>query len=127
MSVILVIDDNPNMAQLLQEMVELSGYKTEVAYSGLDGLDKIAEGAPDLILLDVSMPVMDGWEIYHKLRESSSVPVIFVTAHTSNEHKTKAAEIGADGFLDKNITPTELAQQIQFVLEERASKKRYIH
>lgn len=128
MSVILVIDDNPNMAQLIQEMVELSGYDTEVAFSGLEGLDKVQEGMPDLILVDVNMPEMDGWQLYHKLRESSSIPVIFVTAQNTAEFEEKARNMGASGLIGKSITPNQLAQQIQFVLDEqRNDQDVYVH
>lgn len=128
MPVILVIDDNPHMAQLIQDMVELSGYDTEVAFSGLEGLDKAKAGMPDLILVDVNMPVMDGWQLYHKLRESSSIPVIFVTAHDTPESVKKAKDIGASGLIGKMLTPNQLAQQIQFVLGEQDSDKVvYVH
>lgn len=130
MSVILVVDDNPKMVELIQEMVQLAGYETEVAYSGLEGLDKAREGMPDLILVDLMMPGMDGWEVYHRLREFSTIPVIFVTAYDTPQNKAKAVEIGAAGFIGKDLTATQLAQHIQFVLEERATahgRPDYLH
>ena len=129
MTVILVVDDNPQMAELIQEMVQIAGYETEVAFSGLEGLDKAREGMPDLILVDLMMPDIDGWEVYHKLREFSSIPVIFVTAYNTPQNEAKAAQMGADGFIGKDLTPMMLAQQIQFVLDEQGGRQRrdYLH
>ena len=129
MPVILVIDDNPQMAKLIQEMVQLAGYQTEVAFSGLEGLDKAREGMPDLILVDLMMPDLDGWEVYHQLREFSSIPVIFVTAYDTPKNEAKALEMGAEGFIGKDLTPMQLVQQIQFVLEgqSKPSTQDYLH
>lgn len=117
MPVILVVDDNPQMAKLMQDMVQLAGYKTEVAFSGLEGLDKAREGMPDLILVDLMMPEIDGWELYHRLREFTTIPIIFVTAYDTPQNEAKAIALGAEGFIGKDLTPMQLVQHIQFVLE----------
>lgn len=118
MPVILVVDDNPQMAKLTQEMVQLAGYKTEVAFSGLEGLDKAREGMPDLILVDLMMPEIDGWELYHRLREFTTIPIIFVTAYDMPQNEAKAIALGAEGFIGKDLSPIQLVQYIQFVLNE---------
>lgn len=117
MPVILVVDDNPQMVKLMQEMVHLAGYETEVAYSGLEGLDKAREGMPDLILVDLMMPEIDGWELYHRLREFTTIPIIFVTAYDTPQNEAKAIALGAEGFIGKDLTPIQLVQHIKFVLE----------
>jgi two-component system KDP operon response regulator KdpE len=117
MPVILVVDDNPQMAKLMQDMVQLAGYETEVAFSGLEGLDKAREGMPDLILVDLMMPEIDGWELYHRLREFTTIPIIFVTAYDTPQNEAKAIAMGAEGFIGKDLTPMQLVQHIQFVLE----------
>lgn len=117
MPVILVVDDNPQMAKLMQDMVQLAGYETEVAFSGLEGLDKAREGMPDLILVDLMMPEIDGWELYHRLREFTTIPIIFVTAYDTPQNEAKAIALGAEGFIGKDLTPMQLVQHIQFVLE----------
>ena len=117
MPVILVIDDNPQMAQLMQDMVQLAGYETEVAFSSLEGLDKTREGMPDLILVDLMMPEVDGWELYHRLREFTTIPIIFVTAYDTPKNEAKAIALGAEGFIGKDLTPMQLVQHIQLVLE----------
>lgn len=134
MPVILVVDDNPQMVELIQELVQFAGYDTEVAYSGLEGLDKARDGMPDLILVDLMMPEMNGWEVYHQLREFSTIPVIFVTAYDSPQNKAKAKELGAAALISKEKVPIELAQQIQLVLMNEASlvnpnkrRKEYLH
>lgn len=129
MPVILVVDDNPQMAQLMQEMVQLAGYKTEVAFSGLEGLDKVREGMPDLILVDLMMPELDGWELYHRLREFTTIPVIFVTAYDTPQNEAKAIALGAEGLLGKDLTPMELIQHIEFVLQsdQKADDNQILH
>lgn len=117
MPVILVVDDNPQMAKLMQDMVQLAGYETEVAFSGLEGLDKAREGMPDLILVDLMMPEIDGWELYHRLREFTTIPIIFVTAYDTPQNEAKAIALGAEGFIGKDLTPIQLVQHIKFVLE----------
>lgn len=134
MPVILVVDDNPQMVELIQELVQFAGYDTEVAYSGLEGLDKARDGMPDLILVDLMMPEMNGWEVYHQLREFSTIPVIFVTAYDTPQNKAKAKKLGAAALISKEKVPIELAQQIQLVLMNEASlvnpnkpRKEYLH
>lgn len=117
MPVILVVDDNPKMVQLLQDMVQLAGYETEVAFSGLEGLDKAKEGMPDLILVDLMMPEIDGWELYNRLREFTTIPIIFVTAYHTPQNEAKALALGAEGFIGKDLTPMQLIQHIEFVLK----------
>jgi CheY-like chemotaxis protein len=128
MPVILVADDNPKMAKLIQEMVQLAGYETEIAFSGLEGLDKARDGMPDLILVDLMMPDMDGWEVYHQLREFTSIPVIFVTAYDTPQNEARAIAMGAEGFVGKDLTPMQLVQQIQFVLGNQSKpSSNYLH
>ena len=117
MPVILVVDDNPQMAKLMQDMVRLAGYETEVAFSGLEGLDKARDGMPDLILVDLMMPEIDGWEMFHRLREFTTIPIIFVTAYNTPQNEAKAIALGAEGLIGKDLTPMQLVEHIQFVLE----------
>ena len=124
MPVILVVDDNPQMAKLMQEMVHLAGYETEVAYSGLEGLDKAREGMPDLILVDLMMPEIDGWELYHRLREFTTIPIIFVTAYDTPQNEAKALALGAEGFIGKDLTPIQLVQHIKCVLDSGSQPNR---
>ncbi len=124
MPVILVVDDNPQMVKLMQEMVHLAGYETEVAYSGLEGLDKAREGMPDLILVDLMMPEIDGWELYHRLREFTTIPIIFVTAYDTPQNEAKAIALGAEGFIGKDLTPIHLVQHIKFVLDSGSQPNR---
>jgi CheY-like chemotaxis protein len=124
MPVILVVDDNPQMAKLMQEMVHLAGYETEVAFSGLEGLDKAREGMPDLILVDLMMPEIDGWELYHRLREFTTIPIIFVTAYDTPQNEAKAIALGAEGFIGKDLTPIQLVQHIKFVLDSGSQPNR---
>ncbi len=118
MPVILVVDDNQQMAELIQNLVQMEGYTAEVAYSGLEGLDRAREGMPDLILVDLMMPGISGWEMYEKLREFSSIPVIFVTAFDTPQNKARAEAIGAEALIGKETVTSELAHHIQIVLDQ---------
>lgn len=107
MSKILIIDDSAQMLHLMREMVTIFGHEAEVAHSGTEGLAKVEEFQPELILLDVMMPGMDGWEFYAKHKEQSDIPVIMVSADASFATRKKAEEVGIR-LLEKGIEPFTL-------------------
>ena len=92
MSKVLIIDDSAQMLHLMYEMVTLFGHEAEVAHSGTEGLEKVETFKPELILLDVMMPGMNGWEFYAKHKEKSDVPVIMVSADASFAGQSIASE-----------------------------------
>jgi DNA-binding response OmpR family regulator len=113
---ILVVDDEPRMRQFIRMNLELEKYRVSEAANGLEALDKVREEIPDLVLLDVMMPEMDGFETLKLIREVSSVPVIMLTVKADEEDKVRGLELGADDYVTKPFSPRELSSRIKAVL-----------
>jgi two-component system KDP operon response regulator KdpE len=113
---ILAVDDNPKMTRFIRMNLELEGYRVSEASSGMEALDKTREELPDLVLLDVMMPEMDGFETLARLREISTVPVIMLTVKGDEEDRIRGLELGADDYVTKPFSPRELASRIRAVL-----------
>ncbi len=121
MSKILIIDDSAQMSHLLREMVSIFGHEAEIAHSGTEGIQKVQSFEPELILLDIMMPGMDGWGFYEKHSEISEVPVILISADASFASRRKADELGVR-LLEKGVEPFALRDIIaETVTGERAS------
>lgn len=112
MSKILIIDDSAQMLHLMREMISIFGHTAEIAHSGTEGLEKVDEFQPDLILLDVMMPGMSGWEFFAKHRIQSEIPVIMVSADASFATRKKADEVGIR-LLEKGLEPFTLKAIIE--------------
>lgn len=119
---ILCIDDDPGMIELVQLIMRKDGYTINGASNGAEGLDALQQSIPDLILLDIMMPEMDGWETYKRLKNTSQfkdIPVIILTARSSTFEEVIARErAGVDDYITKPFTSTELRMRIESVLEQ---------
>jgi DNA-binding response OmpR family regulator len=113
---ILVVDDEPRMIGFIRMNLELEGHQVIEAHSGLEALDAIRTKLPDVVLLDVMMPDMDGFETLRLLREFSSIPVIMLTAKGEENDKVYGLELGADDYVTKPFGPRELSSRIKAVL-----------
>ena len=113
---ILVVDDEPRMVRFVRMNLDLEGYKVTEAGSGIETLEKVRDELPDLVLLDVMMPEMDGFETLERLREISTVPVIMLTVKGEEEDRIRGLELGADDYVTKPFSPRELASRIRAVL-----------
>lgn len=113
---ILIVDDDPQMVQFIRMYLELKGYQVIEACTGLEALDRVREALPDLVLLDVIMPELDGFETLKLLRELSDVPVIMLTVRRSRADRIRGLELGADDYLTKPFSPGELSRRIKAVL-----------
>lgn len=124
---ILFVDDDTDMLVMVQEYLSLKGYEVLSALDGETALNKI-KFAPDIILLDVNMPKMDGFEVCMKIRELVSCPIIFLTAREEEQDRIKGLEIGGDDYILKPFSLKELEARIKAHLnrEERAKKKSVI-
>jgi len=116
MTQILLIDDDPSLHQLLGQYLEDAGFSVLHAESGLAGLKALFDNHPHLILLDVMMPKMDGWETSKRIRELTDVPVIFLTAKSDELSRLEGFRLGADDFVAKPFSFPELVARVEAVL-----------
>ena len=113
---ILVVDDEERMARFVRLNLEQDGFHVIEAYRGNEGLEKIRTLLPDLVLLDVMMPDLDGFEVLRMIREISSVPVIMLTAKSEEDDRIRGLELGADDYVTKPFSPRELTSRVKAVL-----------
>jgi len=115
---ILIVDDDPEGCLLVSILLDRRGYKTAKANNGREALLWLGENKPDLVILDVMMPEMDGWETYRQIREKYEVPVIFLTASVAGESAARALQLGADDFIRKPYYNEELLARIESRIRE---------
>lgn len=113
---ILVIDDDPELAELLSEYLGSRGFRVAVAPDGATGLERVAAGGVDLVVLDVMMPGLDGFEVLRQLRRAGSLPVVMLTAQGDDTDRIVGLELGADDYLPKPFNPRELLARIRAIL-----------
>ncbi len=113
---ILVVDDEARMRRFIRMNMELEGYQLIEADNGIDALEQIRQFTPDLVVMDVMMPQMDGFETLRLLREISTVPVILLTVKNDEEDKIHGLGLGADDYITKPFSPRELVSRVEAVL-----------
>jgi len=113
---ILVVDDEPRMIHFIRLNLEHDGFEVYEATSGGQALEKLRDQLPDLILLDIMMPDMDGFETLRLIREVSTVPTIMLTAKGEEDDKVRGLELGADDYVTKPFSPRELVSRVRAVL-----------
>ena len=113
---VLIVEDDPNIRELLQMYLEKDGYAVTLAGDGGQGLEKFRTIKPDLVLLDVMMPVMDGWAVCKAIRAEGSTPVIMLTAKGETDDKVMGLKAGADDYVTKPFEMKELLARIEAVL-----------
>ena len=118
---ILIIEDDKSVLQLIRMYLVNDGFTVIDSYDGLDGLNKTLTETPDLVLLDLNLPKMDGIEVCQKIRVSSDLPIIMVTARVDELDKLDGLEKGADDYMTKPFSPRELVARVKAVLR-RAQK-----
>jgi DNA-binding response OmpR family regulator len=112
---VLIVDDEPHILQFLQVKLKASGYEVLSASNGPEALAQVQTQEPDLLVLDVVMPGMDGFETLKQIRAVSSVPVVILSAREANVDKVKGLKMGADDYLAKPFNPDELVARIEAV------------
>lgn len=117
---VLIVEDDRNIAELLQMYLEKEGYAVTVAADGGQGLAKFRAIKPDLVLLDVMMPVMDGITATSKIREFSNAPIILLTAKSETEDKVLGLNVGADDYITKPFVPVEVLARVRSQLRRYA-------
>ena len=119
-SKILVVDDDHNVVDLVRLYLERDGHEVLIANDGVAGLETAREELPDLIVLDLMMPRMDGMEVCRTLRAESSVPVVMLTAMVEEDERLAGLDLGADDYVTKPFSPRELAARVRAVLRRTA-------
>jgi two-component system response regulator CpxR len=116
MSKILIIDDDEELCDLVAEYLAVEGFETEAVHDGVTGLEKASAGGYDLVILDVMLPKMDGFAVLRKLRETSDLPVVMLTARGDDAERIQGLETGADDYLPKPFNARELVARLRAVL-----------
>ena len=122
---VLLVDDYPDAREMYTEYLEFSGFDVVEAGNGQEALQRAAESAPDIILMDLSLPVMDGWEATRRLKQdprTRHIPVVAVTGHALAGHSRGAHEAGCDSFLAKPCLPDALLKEVRRMLDDRAPR-----
>ena len=112
----LIVEDDINIAELLKIYLQKDGFETENAYDGKKAVELAEKIQPDIILLDIMLPVMDGWQVYREVRKNSKVPIIMLTAKGESMDKISGLEMGADDYITKPFDPKELIARIHAIM-----------
>ena len=119
--VVLLVDDSHDERDMYTQQLLATGYSVQVADNGEDALERVAAQVPDVVVMDLAMPVLDGWEATRRLKETHpSVPVIVLSGHTGGEGGRRAKEAGGDVLLTKPFGPEALELAVRIVLKRRA-------
>ena len=121
MKTILVVDDEPKIVQLARDYLEHAGFAVLVAVDGRAALDTIAATPPDLVVLDLGLPEIDGLEVTRRVRRDGEIPIIMLTARDDELDKLLGLELGADDYLTKPFSPRELVARVRAVLRRSAA------
>lgn len=116
---VLLVEDNPDNRDIYTTYLEFHGYRVTGTANGHDALELAQKERPDLVLLDISIPGMDGWTLTRRLKddaETNGIPVIALTAHALPEHRERAREAGCDAYLTKPISPGKVLEEIRRLL-----------
>jgi two-component system, OmpR family, response regulator MprA len=121
---IFVVDDDEKITSLLRRSLAFEGYEVNIANDGQSGLKLFQQADPDLLILDVMMPIMDGWEVCRRVREAGSgVPVLMLTAKDDIQDRVKGLDLGADDYLIKPFALEELLARVRALLRRKPDKQ----
>lgn len=120
---ILIVEDDHNISELLQLYLKNEGYETVIANDGGEGIDQFRRFRPDLVLLDLMLPVMDGWGVLRTIRQDSKVPVIMLTAKGETSDKVTGLKQGADDYITKPFEMKEVLARVEAVLRRTAEEE----
>jgi two-component system, OmpR family, response regulator len=118
---VLVVDDDVNICELVRLYLEKDGYEVVVAYNGIKAVEVFKDSTPNIVVLDIMLPGMDGWQVCREIRKVSGIPIIMLTAKGETFDKVLGLELGADDYVVKPFDPKELVARVKAVL------RRYEH
>jgi DNA-binding response OmpR family regulator len=120
---ILVVDDEERMVRFIRLNLEHDGFQVVEAYTGQQAMDRLRETLPDMVLLDIMLPDIDGFEVLRLIRENNDVPVIMLTAKGEEDDRVRGLEFGADDYITKPFSPRELVSRVRAVLRRTDSSR----
>lgn len=121
-ALILIVEDEPSIAEVVTLYLKRAGYKAIVCIDGVAALETINQKIPDLIILDLMLPKLDGYELTRRLRDTSDIPIIMLTARRGESDRIAGLEMGADDYVVKPFSPQELVSRVRAVLRRTRSK-----
>jgi two-component system KDP operon response regulator KdpE len=124
---ILVVDDEERMVRFIRMNLESDGFQVSEAFNGKQAVQRLRDVTPDLILLDIMMPDLDGFEVLEMIREVSAVPVIMLTAKGEEDDRVRGLELGADDYVTKPFSPRELVSRVKAVLRRAEAASGSMH
>ena len=126
MAKILVVDDEAHIVMILKDSLEFSGFQVMTACDGVEALERVAQEIPDLIILDIGMPRLDGWEVCRRIKsdpKTKDLPIIILTAYAQTADQRKGMQLGADRFVTKPCDLTYLVEEINSLLSKNPQAK----
>jgi two-component system KDP operon response regulator KdpE len=120
---ILVVDDEERIVRFIRLNLEQDGFQVVEAFTGKQAMEKLRQALPDLILLDVMLPDLDGFEVLRMVRENHEVPIIMLTAKTEEDDRVRGLELGADDYVTKPFSPRELVSRVRAVLRRTEGRE----
>nr|WP_312579665.1 response regulator transcription factor [Sedimentibacter sp.] len=122
MATMLIADDNRQITSILEEYAKSEGYDVKISYDGKSAMDMYNKYSPDIVLLDVMMPQMDGFEVCREIRKNSNVPIIMITARGEDFEKIMGLDIGADDYIVKPFSPGEVMARVRAIMRRLISE-----
>ena len=113
---ILIVEDDKNIAALLQKYLIRDGFQAELAHDGMSALKSVQQCAPALVILDLMLPVLDGWKVCRHIREDSEVPILMLTALEQEAERIRGFSLGADDYVVKPFSPREVVERVKAIL-----------
>lgn len=113
---ILLVEDDKNIATLVQKYLFRDGFQVELAHDGMSALKSVQRCAPALVILDLMLPVLDGWEVCRRIWESSEVPVLMLTALAEEAERIRGFSLGVDDYVIKPFSPREVVERVKAIL-----------
>ena len=121
---ILIVEDEPHIVELVRYNLVQEGFQVSVAYDGAEALRKAKEDDPELVILDLMLPYVDGLEVCRQIRRESSVPILMLTARDGEQQRVVGLELGADDYVTKPVSPPELVARVRAILRRTAREER---
>jgi two-component system KDP operon response regulator KdpE len=120
---LLIIEDDVDLVRALELYLSRAGYSVITALNGLEGLQKLYNERPDIVLLDIAMPKLDGWEVCRRIRDMSEIPIVVLSARTQEDERVKGLKLGADDYVIKPFSLKELEARLEAVLRRARAAK----